>query len=210
MSESALSVHIDVDAVLEESALREAAAQAREERRVKAEQRRQEHKPRERRLRKDPNKPRVPKVRIKKVVEFKLPPRPAKPVYPCLLCPDQSTAHLLPVHRDPKPVMDVAVEPVVVAGVDVSTESLSNDPSVEALEPITTVPTVDLMPPRKRSEYAHLTCVRSTPELWIADVWDEVKERSVRRVMGIDKIGRERWNLVRSRAYPGARIELCS
>jgi hypothetical protein len=196
------SVHIDVDAVLEESALREAAAQAREERRTKAEQRKQEHKPRVKRSRKDPNKPRVPKIRIKAVVEFKPPPKPAKPLYPCLLCPDQSTASLLPVYREPKPVVEAIAEPVmpvVAAGVDESAESSPPNSSVAATEAPPLVQPVDRPPPRKRHEYAHLTCVRSTPELWIADVWDEVTRRSVRRVMGIDKIGRERWNLVRSR-----------
>lgn len=183
---------------MEESALREAAAQAREERRLKAEQRRADSKPRARRPRKDkdPNRPRVLKIRVKKPAEFALPPRPVKPVYPCVLCPDQSTAYLLPVHREQKSAFEGIVEPVVaVAGVDLPTEPATTDP-VAGIDLVPSLPTIDPKPSRRRPEFAHLSCVRSTPELWIADIWDETKERSVRRVMGIDSIGRERWNLV--------------
>ena len=191
------SVHIDVDAVLEESALREAAAQAREERRIKAEQRREELKRKEKRPRRDPNKPRVPKIRIKSTIEFKPPPKPAKSVYPCILCPDQSTAYLLPVHRNSKPVVDNIVAPVVaVAGVDVAVEAVTDDRESDTQASAGLVPMVAPISQRKRPEFAHLSCVRSTPELWIADAWDENKERSVRRVMGVESIGRERWNLV--------------
>jgi hypothetical protein len=174
------SVHIDVDAVLEESALREAAAQAREERRMKAESRKMDSATKTRRPRS--SKVQGPdgekKIRTKSLPEFKLPPKPTKPVFPCVLCPDPSISQLMAVHRK-----EDATEPEVSENAD---QMISELPLVKS-------GTKDR---KKKPEYAHLVCVRSTPELWIADVWDASREQSARRVMGIEDIGRERWNLV--------------
>lgn len=154
------SVRIDIDAVLQESALREAAEVAREERRLLLEERK-----RQKLLATKQARPRKPKA-ISSIFGQKKPsikliiPKIYKPVYCCALCPDTTPLQLIPIHRE-------EVENGDVSGGE----------------------------KRKRLNQAHLACVRSTPELWIADVWDELKSRSVRKVMGMDGISKDRWNL---------------
>lgn len=183
---------------------------AREERRLQAEARKESKEskrpPREKRERRPqpPGEKRIRKLKIKvPSIEFKLPPRPSKPVFPCILCPDRSSTQLMPVHRL-EPVMPVVVPtpPILSAPVGSAENSEITTEGTDLSKPVLVATNSVVVAPEpirekaKKPEFAHLACVRSTPELWIADVWDHVREKSVRKVMGIETIGRERWNLV--------------
>lgn len=184
---------------------------AREERRLQAEARKESKESKRTPVGKRERKPRPPgEKRIRKIkikvpaVEFKLPPRPLKPVFPCILCPDRSSTQLMPVHRS-EPITTLAPS-ALSAPVDLNEATHATTAGTDSVEPLmdstnsnVTVPEA-IRDKAKKPEFAHLVCVRSTPELWIADVWDRVREKSVRKVMGIETIGRERWNLVSTRS----------
>lgn len=117
--------------------------------------------------------------------------KPVKPVIRCILCPDQTPTQLMPIHRAE------AVKPQISAkSPDIDTQATKTDGHDIVTEIHDHNSTVNPQGKQRAPEYAHLACVRSTPELWLADVWDAQKNKSVRKVMGIENIGRERWNLV--------------
>lgn len=104
------SVVIDIDRILQESELRNAADAQRAERRRLAEMRKQGKQVPDRKRKVGGSSANGKQYKMRLVPEVVI-PRPAKPVYSCVFCPHSSTAGLLPIFEPSERIRNMVKDP---------------------------------------------------------------------------------------------------